>query len=183
MEEERATEPQVEPPRTGDDGPDLLALLQRERADFTNYRRRMTQERAEERDRERARVLAELLPPLDDLDRALDHVPADLAGHPWAEGVALTRRRLTEALEPQAPERFGEEGEPFDPAVHEAVHYEARPDARESRVDATVRAGYRLGGRLVRPAQITIVGPPRARDGAEFGENPSGREGTARAGE
>lgn len=137
----------------------LLELLRRERADFLNYKRRAERERAEDRERARAEVLQRLLPLLDELDRALAQIPEDLETHPWARGVALSRRRLTEALGELGVERIGVEGEPFDPARHEALYYDARPDAADRRVAAVIRAGYRLGDRLVRPAQVGVVGP------------------------
>ena len=138
---------------------ELLALLRRERADFLNYRRRVERERAEERERARAEAIQRLLPLLDDLDRALARIPDDLATHPWALGVAFSRQRLSEALAELGVERVGEVGEPFHPARHEALFYEARSDVGDRRVGAVLRSGYRLGDRLIRPAQVSVVGP------------------------
>jgi molecular chaperone GrpE (heat shock protein) len=66
---------------------------------------------------------------------------------------------LMQALHDLGLERIGVEGEEFDPAHHEAVLYEGRPDATDRRVAALLRPGYRLGGRLLRPAQVSVVGP------------------------
>lgn len=138
---------------------ELLDLLQRERASFLNYKRRVEQERATERERGREEVLLRILPLLDELERALAQRPADLQTHPWAQGVALIQRRLVEALRELGVERVGFEGEAFHPEYHEAVFYEERPDIQERRVSAVLRPGYRLAQRLIRPAQVSVVGP------------------------
>jgi molecular chaperone GrpE len=140
----------------------LLESLRRERASFLNYKRRVDQERAADRERAEGEVVLRLLPLLDELDRALAQRPADLATHPWAEGVAILHRRLLEALRQLGVERIGAEGEPFDPAHHEALFYDGRPDADDTRVAEVIRPGYRLGNRLLRPAQVGVAGPAQA---------------------
>jgi molecular chaperone GrpE len=140
-------------------GEELLALLQRERADFQNYRRRATQERAEDRERARFELLANLLPLLDDLDRVLTQMPQDLAENPWAQGVLLSRQRLIDFLTRAGVERIGAEGEPFDPVSHEALFYEEQPGIGERQVTTVIRPGYRVGPRVLRPAQVGVVGP------------------------
>jgi molecular chaperone GrpE len=141
-------------------GPDLIDQLRRERADFLNYKRRQERDRADDRVRERADVVARLLPLLDDLDRALGQLPPDLAANSWARGVALSRSQLVSALAGLGVERVGVEGEAFDPAMHEAQSFETRPGVASPRVAGVVRPGYRIGDRLVRPAQVNVVGPP-----------------------
>lgn len=145
-------------PRPDED--ELLELLRRERASFLNYKRRVEQERARDRQQAQGEVLLRLVPILDDLDRALGQRPAELERHPWVEGVALIKRRLDEALCDLGVERVGTEGEPFDPARHEAVLYEGRAGSAERRVEAILRPGYQLHERLLRPAQVRVVGPP-----------------------
>jgi molecular chaperone GrpE len=138
-----------------------LDLLRRERANFLNYKRRVERERTEDRERARIEVLSELLPLVDDLDRAVAQLPTELATHPWAQGVAMGHRRFVQALRQVGLERVGAEGDHFDPAVHEAVAYEERPDTTEQRVLSVLRPGYRASRRLLRPAQVVVVGPPR----------------------
>jgi molecular chaperone GrpE len=133
--------------------------LQRERADFLNYKRRADRERELDRQRTRDETLRQLLPAIDDLDRALAHLPDDLRGHPWVEGVSLARERFLEALRQLGVERVGSEGERFDPSLHEAVVYQADPEAAEQRIKSVLRPGYRLGARLIRPAQVVVAGP------------------------
>jgi molecular chaperone GrpE len=156
-----ATEAEQERPpvETKTEEQDLLSLLQRERADFLNYRRRASQERAEERVRGRVVLLTELLPLLDDLDRAMTQVPEELTDHPWTRGIALSRRRLLDFLAKQGVEPVGAEGEPFDPVRHEAIFFEERPGISEPRVTTVIRQGYRMGERVLRPAQVGVVGP------------------------
>jgi molecular chaperone GrpE len=140
-----------------------LDLLQRTQADFLNYKRRREQERAAEAEATQAELLRQLLPVLDDLERALTQVPAELRGHPWVEGMPLIARRLRLALAEAGLTRVGAPGEPFDPRWHEAVAYEPHPDYAEGQIAAVVRPGYRLGDRVVRPAQVTVAsGRPRA---------------------
>jgi molecular chaperone GrpE len=143
-------------------GSDLTDQLRRERADFLNYKRRQERDRADDRVRERADVVARLLPLLDDLDRALAQLPPDLAANSWARGVALSRSQLMSALAGLGIERVGAEGEAFDPAIHEAQSFETRPGIANPSVAAVVRPGYRIGDRLIRPAQVNVVGPPRS---------------------
>jgi molecular chaperone GrpE len=160
---------------------ELLDLLRRERADFVNYRQRVQQERAGDRQVARAGLVEQLLPILDDLDRALERLPDELDENPWARGVALSRDRLRRAFEEVGLSRLGQVGEAFDPAIHEALFYDVRPDQDDRRVAQVVQPGYRLGGRLVRPAQVGVAGPPEERP--DPGDTPSaGRRDVARAG-
>jgi molecular chaperone GrpE len=139
---------------------ELLDLLRRERADFVNYRHRLQQERAGDRQAAQAGALEHLLPVLDDLDRALERLPSELEEHPWARGVVLSRDRLRRAFEELGLSVLGQAGERFDPAIHEALFYDVRPDQDDRRVAQVVRPGYRLGDRLLRPAQVGVAGPP-----------------------
>jgi molecular chaperone GrpE len=133
--------------------------LQRERADFLNYKRRIDRDRIEDRERARQDLLRQLLPAIDDLDRALAHMPPELRDNAWAQGVLLSRERFLDTLRQLGVERIGRQGERFDPAVHEAVVYQPEPDAREQLVQSVVRPGYRLGPQLLRPAQVIVAGP------------------------
>jgi molecular chaperone GrpE len=134
-----------------------LDLLQRSQADFLNYKRRTERERGEDAQAARAELLAQLLPTLDDLERALAQVPEDLQAHPWAEGMPLVARQLRLALARAGVERVGTSGEEFDPRLHEAVAYEPREGYTEGQIATVVRPGYRLGERVIRPAQVTVA--------------------------
>jgi molecular chaperone GrpE len=133
---------------------ELTADLQRITAEYANYRRRVERDRVAVLELATAGLLSELLPVLDDVDRARQH--GDLTGAFAAVGEAL------EAVVAKAGlERFGEPGEPFDPAVHEAL-MQAEPDpAATVAVCAQVlQPGFRLsGGRVLRPARVSVAEP------------------------
>jgi molecular chaperone GrpE len=137
----------------------LIDLLRRERADFRNYQRRVADERAADAEDVRGRLLEPLFPLLDDLGRAFANVPAELEDDPWAQGIAMLRSRLQATLAGLGLEPVGVVGEPFDPARHEAVHHEPDATATGQDVIAVIRPGYRLGERLLRPAQVVVRGP------------------------
>jgi molecular chaperone GrpE len=154
-----------------------LKQLQRERADFLNYKRRVDRERTEDRDRARQDLVQQLLPAIDDLDRALDHLPAELTNHPWAQGIALARVRLLDTLRTVGVERIGSTGERFDPALHEAVVYDEEQSATDQHVQSVLRPGYRLGSRLLRPAQVVVAGPPRNGSAISNASNANANQG------
>jgi molecular chaperone GrpE len=133
-----------------------LDLVQRTQAELVNYRRRVEAERLEDARRARAGAVEALLPLLDDLDLALAHLPDDLREHAWAKGVALLTGRLQATLGRLGVERVGQVGEPFDPNVHEAIASEPRAGVESGQVAEVVRAGYRAGQRLLRPAQVVV---------------------------
>lgn len=134
-----------------------LDLAQRTQADFVNYKRRAERERADEAQAARADLLTRLLPALDDLERALGQVPDALHGNAWAEGMPLVARQLRMALARAGVERIGAEGDTFDPREHEAVAYQPHAGFSDGRVAHVARPGYRLGDRIIRPAQVVVA--------------------------
>jgi molecular chaperone GrpE len=139
---------------------EYLDLLRRTQADFVNYRRRVSQEQAEERIATQSELLSHLLPVLDDIGRALAVVPPDLATHPWVQGLLLVARRLTAQFEQLGVRQIGVCGEPFDPRWHEAIATEASVDVPEGTILRVVQPGYALGERIIRPAQVVVARPP-----------------------
>lgn len=137
----------------------LHEALQRERADFLNYRRRAAQEREDVSQRVRAQVFRTFLPVLDDLERALQQTPEGGAREPWLEGFRLVGRKLATILEQAGVTRVGAVGEPFNPIFHEAIGHRppARPDEQVGSIAEVVRPGYRLGDQVLRPAQVIVV--------------------------
>jgi molecular chaperone GrpE len=97
---------------------------------------------------------------LDDLDRALASVPAEGPTAEWAEGLQLIRRKLLATLENAGIVRIAPEGQPFNPQEHEAVLQVPREDVEANTVVSVVRAGYRLGDRVVMPAQVVVATRP-----------------------
>lgn len=147
----------------------LKDALQRERAEFLNYRRRAAQERDESSVRSRTNVLQAMLPALDDLERALQQTPADSAREPWVEGFRLVGRKLMALLEKTGMIRVGAVGEQFDPRFHEAAATRppASPDEKAGTIGEVIHPGYRLGDQVLRPAQVIVVGeaaPPGEQD-------------------
>ena len=138
---------------------ELLDQLRRERADFRNYQRRVADQRAADVEGVRGRVLEPIFPLLDDLGRAFAEVPPNLEDDPWAQGIAMLRSRLEATLAGLGLEPVGTVGEPFDPTYHEAIHHEPDPAATSQEVALVIRPGYRLGGRLLRPAEVVVRGP------------------------
>src|SRR5437016_14682858 len=139
---------------------ECLDLLRRTQADFVNYRRRMGQEQAEGRVAAQSAILSQMLPVLDDLRRALEATPPELATHPWVQGLFLVARRLTTQLDQLGVRQIGTPGERFDPRWHEAITTEARADVPEGTILRVAQPGYVLGERVIRPAQVGVARAP-----------------------
>jgi molecular chaperone GrpE len=150
-------------------------LLLRTQADFVNFRRRMSQEQIEGRSAAQSALLSQVLPVLDDLKRALEAAPPELATHPWAQGLFLVARRLTTLLSQLGVRQIGTPGEPFDPRWHEAITTEARADVPEGTILHVSRPGYIQGERIIRPAQVSVAGapPPKSDAPAQQGDTPT----------
>jgi molecular chaperone GrpE len=135
-----------------------LALAQRTQADFENYRKRMARELESAQSRGVARLARELVPTLDNLERALvAATEAPDVDEQLIEGLRLVHRELVAALERAGIERFGEAGEGFDPALHEAVAHQPVDGARPGSLVEIYQAGYRLGGAVIRPARVLVA--------------------------
>jgi molecular chaperone GrpE len=139
---------------------ECLDLLRRTQADFVNYRRRIGQEQVEGRIAAQSALLFELLPVLDDLERALSAAPPEQAQDSWVQGLLLVARRLTTLLDRLGVRKIGEPGEPFDPHKHEAITAEVRTDVPEGTILHTIRPGYLWGERVIRPAQVSVARAP-----------------------
>jgi molecular chaperone GrpE len=130
-----------------------LASWQRAQADFANYKRRVEGERSEAGRLASASLIINLLPALDDLERALGTVDAKLAGLNWVEGIRLIHRKLKGALEAAGLTEISTEGQDFDPNVHEAVMY---AEGEDGKVVQEIQRGYRLGERVLRPSMVVV---------------------------
>jgi molecular chaperone GrpE len=146
-EEELVEEPVEETPPAPDDSYLRLA------ADFDNYRKRTAREHAELSQRANERLLNELLPVLDDLERALEAAEAHEEAK-LEEGVALVARSLADILRKEGLEQVQTEGK-FDPHVHEALLSQPS-EAEEGAVVEVIQKGYRLGDRVLRPARVVV---------------------------
>jgi molecular chaperone GrpE len=131
----------------------LLANWQRAEADFANYKRRVQQERDEVKRLANAALIINILPILDDLERALASLDIRLVGLTWFDGVRLIYRKLQLVLESAGVSQIEAEGQPFDPRFHEAVMY---GEGEEGKVVAEVQRGYKINDRVLRPAMVIV---------------------------
>lgn len=130
-----------------------LAQHQRAVADYQNLQRRAQQERLEHARSTLTSVVRGFLPIADDLGRALDSVPPEIADQQWVEGVRLVRQKFQNALAGVGVSEIAALGERFDPQVHEAVGHGPGDDGA---VVELVQAGYAIGDRVIRPAMVLV---------------------------
>jgi molecular chaperone GrpE len=132
---------------------EYLELAQRTRADFENYRRRVAKETSGAAARGKAELARELLPAVDNLERALQ---SSAEGEPLAKGVALVLDELRAKLKDAGVEPYDPVGERFDPELHEALSTRAEEGTDSGVVVETVEKGYRLNGQVLRPARVVV---------------------------
>jgi molecular chaperone GrpE len=138
------------------DRDDLYDRLLRSTAEFDNYRKRAERERRDLIDTAASDLVQDLLPVVDDFDRAL--VAPVAAPDSFRKGIELIHRRLRDVLRARGVEPFESVGQTFDPAWHEAVATAPVEGAvHEGEIVAELRRGYRLNGRLLRPAQVKVA--------------------------
>lgn len=130
-----------------------LAGWQRAQADFSNFKKRSEQEREDFARFANANLMLELLPLLDDMERALEHVPAKLARIAWLDGVSLIYRKFKATLEAQGLAQIEALGKPFDPNLHEAVRQDK---GKEGIVIEEIRKGYQLHDKVIRPTMAVV---------------------------
>jgi molecular chaperone GrpE len=135
---------------------DYLALAQRIQADFENYRKRAAREAAAAGERAKSGLVRELLPIVDNLERAL--VSAEEGEQHLAEGVRLVHSELIAVLERNGVKQFDPAGDKFDPAEHEALSMRAEDGAEPGVVLDVVEKGYRANGTVLRPARVVVSG-------------------------
>jgi molecular chaperone GrpE len=140
---------------------DLQDRLLRLGAEFDNYRKRTDRERRELSEAAAVDLIRDLLPIIDDLERALAAPVEGGAGSDalpkFRQGVELIRRQLLETLRRRGVEAFDAVGRDFDPEWHEAVADEPAAGRRDGEVTAEIRRGYRTGSRLLRPAMVKVA--------------------------
>jgi len=141
---------------------ELIDTLQRVKAEFDNYRKRAARDQESLVARAHERLVKELLPVLDDLERALAAAEEHEEGK-LEEGVRLVHQELKSALDREGLAEIETNGR-FDPHVHEALVSQPS-DAEEGSVIQVVQKGYRLGDRVVRPARVVVAAPKEAGDG------------------
>lgn len=133
---------------------ELTTHLQRLQAEFDNYRRRAADQQAAIMDIAKQDVILQLLPLIDNIDRALAHVPADLKTNPWAQGVAGVAKQAEETFKSVGVTKIQTVGQPFDHNTMEAVTAEGEGDGEK--VSEELQAGYKLGEKVIRPAMVKV---------------------------
>ena len=130
-----------------------LQNWQRAAADYQNFKRRVEDERSETARLANASLIINMLPLLDDLERALKNVDSHLAGLTWVDGIRLIYRKFQALLEMSGLEEIEADGQVFDPSKHEAV---SQAPGEDNKVISVVQKGYRLGDRVIRPAMVVV---------------------------
>jgi molecular chaperone GrpE len=136
---------------------DYYDRLLRKTAEFDNYRKRIDRERQQVTEAAAADLLEELLPLVDDLERALRADPGSEGTEAYRRGVELIHRQLLEVLRKRGVRPVDAVGADFDPHFHQAVSHEAAEGRREGEVIEEFRRGYMLGDRLLRPAMVKVA--------------------------
>ncbi len=139
------------------DNRELKDRLLRIAAEFENFKKRTKKEMDDSATRGREQLLKELLPALDNLERALKHA---VEGDPLAVGIKQTEKQILQALERFGVQRFASVGKPFDPTVHDAIQQIETADVAPGLVAQEFASGYTIGTRLLRPAMVAVAKAP-----------------------
>lgn len=137
---------------------ELTADLQRTRADFENYRKRVELEKTAARNAGQASAILKLLPVIDNIERAIAHQPAELADNKWAQGVTNLVKNLEKALEGLNLKRIeASPGTTFDPELHEAIQFDEEAEGEHEVIAEELQAGYTLNGQPIRHAMVKVT--------------------------
>ena len=140
---------------------EYLGALQRERAEFLNYKRRTAEERQRDLGLAAEDLIRKVLALADDFDRAIEARPESIAADPWFEGVSAIDRKLRQLLESEGVSPIdAAPGTPFDPRDHEAIVNVPGTGRPEGEIVEQVRRGYRLRDRVLRPALVAVAAAP-----------------------
>ncbi len=137
---------------------ELTADLQRTRADFENYRKRVEQEKAAAREAGQMNAILKLLPVIDNIERAIAHQPEELADNKWVQGVTGLVKNLEKSLENLNLKRIdASEGTLFNPELHEAIQFDEDAEGDQEVIAEELQAGYSLNGQPIRPAMVKVT--------------------------
>jgi molecular chaperone GrpE len=136
---------------------ELTADLQRTRADFENYRKRVDGEKQSMRAMGESMAILRLLPVIDSIERAVVHMPDELADNKWAQGVASLVKQLEKSLESMNLKRIeASPGTAFDPELHEAIQMDEDAKGDQEVIAEELQAGYTLNGNPIRHAMVKV---------------------------
>ncbi|MHB1016755.1 MAG: nucleotide exchange factor GrpE [Coriobacteriia bacterium] len=133
-----------------------LETAQRLQAEFDNYRKRVAREQEDALKRAGQRIITEVLPALDNLERALAHAEAVGESTELVTGVQMVRQQVLDVFAKEGVERIDPTGSPFDPNEHQAVGQAEREDVPEGTCVDMYQCGYRMHGRVLRPAAVVV---------------------------
>jgi len=137
---------------------ELTADLQRTRADFENYRKRVDAEKAASLEIGRSSAVLKLIPVIDNIERAIAHLPEDLADNPWAQGVAKLAKNLEKSLSDMEVHRIDSSvGTDFNPELHEAIQFDEDASGDKEVIAEELQAGYTLNGSVIRHAMVKVT--------------------------
>jgi len=137
---------------------ELTADLQRTRADFENYRKRVEIEKTSAREAGQSSAILKLLPVVDNIERAVLHIPEDLKDNKWAQGVATLSKNLEKSLDALNLKRIdAKKGDEFNPELHEAIQFDEDAEGEKEIIEAELQAGYLLGGKPIRHAMVKVT--------------------------
>ena len=154
LDELNERRPQTPPPDLERERDEYLELARRTKADFENYRKRVSREASEALTRGKAELARELLPVIDNLERALEAPSGE--DDALARGVSMVLDELRAKLAAAGVESFDPTGERFDPQLHEALSTQPAEGTEAGTVLETVEKGYRLNGQVLRPARVVV---------------------------
>ena len=137
---------------------ELTLDLQRTRADFENYRKRVEAEKQSAHSMGQAKSVMKLLPVIDTIERAIANVPEELADNAWAKGVAGLGKQLDKQLKEIGLEKIdAKPGALFNPELHQAVQFDEAADGEKEVIAEELRAGYTLDGAVIRDAMVKVT--------------------------
>lgn len=137
---------------------ELTADLQRTRADFENYRKRVEAEKTAAREAGQSTAILKLLPVIDNIERALAYMPEDLKENAWAMSVASLIKGLEKSLETLNVKRIdASKGSEFNPELHEAIQFDEDATGEKEVIEEELQAGYTLNGRPLRHAMVKVT--------------------------
>ena len=137
---------------------ELTVDLQRTRADFENYRKRVELEKTAAREAGQSSAILKLLPVIDNIERAISHMPPELQEDKWAQGVAGLVKNLEKSLESLNLKRIdASKGSDFNPALHEAIQFDDEADGDKEIIAEELQSGYTLSGRPIRHAMVKVT--------------------------
>jgi molecular chaperone GrpE len=137
---------------------DLTIDLQRTRADFENYRKRVEQEKEMARGSGRAGAIMKLLPVVDNIERAITHLPEELKDNAWASSVVKLTKTLEKSLSDMGVERIdAKAGSTFDPDLHDAVQFDEDAEGEREVIAEELQPGYKVDGIVMRPSMVKVT--------------------------